>query len=114
MRVALATSGPRENALFLLEELGVRRQFDAVVWADARIRSKPHSESFVLAARRLGVLPSRCIGFEDSVHGFWSIRRAGMGLIAIAEDTKSLGTLRRWTTRVYRDFRPVVQMLALG
>jgi HAD superfamily hydrolase (TIGR01509 family) len=111
LRVALATSGPRENAEFLLRELGVAARFDAVVWGHAGLRSKPAPDSFLLAARRLGLHPGRCLGFEDSRHGFLSVRRAGMGLVAIAEQPGDLGINRRWTPWSFRDFTPVPALI---
>lgn len=107
LRIALATSGPRENAEFLLADLGIELMFDAVVWADAATRGKPHPEPFLKAAARLGLPPQRCLAFEDSGHGFWSVRRAGMPLVGIAEQPGQLDVVRRWTPFAYTDFRPV-------
>jgi HAD superfamily hydrolase (TIGR01509 family) len=110
VRTAVATSGPRANAEFMLEDLGLRRQFDAVVWGDAAIRSKPHPDSFLRAARRLGVTPPQCVGFEDSSHGCWAVRRAGMRLVAIAERPLDLVGIRKWSAWVFQDFRPAVDL----
>jgi beta-phosphoglucomutase len=111
IRIALATSGPRENAEFLLAELGVRRLFDVVVFGDAAIRSKPHPEPFLRAAQRLGLPPQHCFGFEDSSFGFLSVLRANMPLVAIAERHDDLSKLKRWTGLVFQDFRPLVPLL---
>lgn len=112
VKIALATSGPKENALFLLDQLGERRRFDAVIWGDATVRSKPHPDSFIRAAKRLGIPPSRCIGFEDSRVGFWSVRRAGMRLVAIAETPAMLPTGQLWTRNTFSDFHPALRLLA--
>ncbi len=114
LRIALATSAPRSNAIFLIEQLGLARQFDALVWSTPAMQSKPHPDSFLLAARRLGVAPSRCVVFEDSIHGFWSARRAGMRLLAIAERSEDWVRCRMWTPWVMRDFLPATELLGLG
>lgn len=41
-------------------------------------RGKPDPEGYLLAARRLGVDPKRCIVFEDTFAGHEAARRAGM------------------------------------
>jgi beta-phosphoglucomutase len=112
LKIGLATSGPAENAAFLLRDLGIERWFDAIVPGSAAIRSKPHPDPFLLTARRLGVPPQQCLAFEDSSHGFWSVRRAGMTLVAIAERNCDLLPIQKWTPYVYEDFRPVVKLLA--
>lgn len=104
IRIGLATSGPRENVLFLMRELGVLGRFDSLVWWDPAIRSKPHPEAFLLAARRMDVHPARCIGVEDSTHGFLAVRKAGMTLVAVAEQPQDLLFARKWTPLVMRDF----------
>lgn len=113
MRVALATSGPRANAEFLIEDLGLTPLFDAMVWGDAAIKSKPHPEPFLIAARRLGVAPNRCVAFEDSRHGFWSAARAGMPIVALVEQPADWLTSRKWTPHVMADFRPVPALLGI-
>ncbi|MEN6626530.1 MAG: HAD-IA family hydrolase [Candidatus Sumerlaeia bacterium] len=107
IRTAVATSATGSNTGFLLRQMGVQRDFDAVVWSRPGLRSKPHPDFFLEAARCLAVAPSRCIVFEDSVHGFWAARRAGMGLVAIAETPEDLIRCRLWTPWVYQDFRKV-------
>ncbi len=111
IKLGLATSSPKENALFLLEELGVRELFGAVTWGWAGIRSKPHPDSFLLAARLLEVPPVNCLGYEDSDHGLLALRRAGMGIVGIAERPLDLNRLRLWTPYVFSDFLGATRML---
>lgn len=111
VRVALATSGPRVNAEFLLEDSGIAPYFDAVIWGHGALRGKPHPEPFLNAAWRLGVRPQQSVVFEDSTFGFWSARRAGMRLIAIAERPEDMTKIRKWTPYVHQDFRLVPELL---
>ena len=112
MRIALATSAPRANAEFLLEDTGIVRLFDAVFCCDTRAMGKPHPDPFLKAALRLGVAPGHCVVFEDSAYGFLSARRAGMRLVAIAEQPADRVRIRKWTPFVFTDFRPVPAVLA--
>lgn len=111
VRVALATSGPRANAEFLLQDSGIARYFDVVLWGHGAIRSKPHPEPFLNASWRMGVRPQQSVVFEDSPFGFWSAVRAGMRLIAIAERPEDMTKIRKWTPYVHQDFRLVPDLL---
>lgn len=52
---------------------------------DADVKhSKPHPEGYMLAAQRLGADSSRCIVFEDSLHGLGAGRAAGGAVVALA------------------------------
>ena len=44
---------------------------------------KPEPYPYLMASERLGISPSECVSFEDSVHGFTSAKRAGMKTIAV-------------------------------
>ena len=52
--------------------------FDAVVTSEDVARGKPEPDTFLEAARRLGVEPQFCQVFEDSDAGLEGARRAGM------------------------------------
>lgn len=84
IKLAVATSAPRENVDFVLDGLGIRGEFDAVVDAEGIEKSKPDPEIFLTAAKRLGVTPAECVVFEDSYAGLEAARRAGMTVIALA------------------------------
>lgn len=108
--IALATSGPPQNAAFILSELQVTQLFDAIVTGSARIRSKPHPQPFLRAAGMLGLAPRACLGFEDSRHGFASVLRAGMRLVTIAEHAAHVPFNKRWYPYAFEDFRPLVTL----
>ena len=110
--IALATSGSPENADFILGQLGVAPLFDVIVTGNARIRSKPHPQPFLKAAGLLGLAPRHCLGFEDSRHGFASVLRAGMRLVAIAEHPGNVTFNQRWYPYAFEDFRPLVRLFA--
>ena len=117
-KVALVTAAPPAHPPLILAQIGLRPLFDLIVSATPAMRSKPHPEPFALAARRLGLAPGNCAVFEDSVHGFWSARRAGCKLVAIAERPADLLRCRMWTPFVHADFlqlRPLLETwLATG
>jgi len=82
-RTALVTSTPRANIDFVLEQVGLRGAFDTIVAAEDVSRGKPDPEGFLLAARRLGVAPERCLVIEDAPGGVEAARRAGMHSLAV-------------------------------
>jgi len=83
VRLAVATSAPPLNIVFTLDELDLRRHFDAVVGAADVRHGKPHPDVFLKAAEQLGVDPRECIVFEDAPMGVEAARRAGMRAVVI-------------------------------
>jgi beta-phosphoglucomutase len=83
LKIGLASVS--KNAFAVLDRLGIASDFDYVVDATKISRSKPDPEIFLTAAENLGVLPSACIGIEDSVAGLQSIKSSGMYAIGIGD-----------------------------
>jgi len=83
VKLAVATSAPPANIVFTLDELDLRRHFDAVVGAADVARGKPHPDVFLKAAEQLGADPQDCIVFEDAPMGLEAARRAGMPAVVI-------------------------------
>ena len=67
----------------MIEQLNLGRFVTCRVGADDYPNSKPAPDGFLYAADLLGVDPSRCLVFEDSVAGIRSARSAGMNVIAV-------------------------------
>jgi beta-phosphoglucomutase-like phosphatase (HAD superfamily) len=66
----------------LVDELGIRRYFDALV-TPGDLPGKPDPAVFLLAATQLEVPHYHCIVIEDSIPGIEAARRAGMRTIAV-------------------------------
>lgn len=58
-------------------------EMSAVVCADDVAEAKPAPFLFLEAARRLGVVPEKCVVFEDAPAGILAANRAGMRSIAL-------------------------------
>lgn len=82
--MAVATSAERANIDFVLGGLGIESLFAAVVGSEDVQQGKPHPESFLTAASRLGVAPEQCLVFEDSLSGIEAAWRAGMRAVAVS------------------------------
>jgi HAD superfamily hydrolase (TIGR01509 family) len=80
---AVATSSPRQYAEAVLQQLGLAQFCSALAGGDEVLRGKPAPELYLLAARRLGVEPARCIALEDSVPGARAAQAAGMRVVAV-------------------------------
>lgn len=80
--LAVGTNSETPRARRILDSLGVRRQFSALVGASEVARAKPAPDMFLEASRRLGIPPERCIVFEDAVGGIEAAKAAGMTVVA--------------------------------
>src|SRR5262249_46457086 len=80
---AVGTSATRDDALSLLEGLGLLRYFDVIVTADDVRFGKPDPAVYLESAGRLGAQPETCLVFEDSVVGVRAARVAGMRAIGV-------------------------------
>lgn len=75
--VAIVTNAPRDNAMLMLEGLGLADRLDHLLIGDELPYSKPHPYPYAEAARRLGVDMARALAFEDSGPGIRSASTAG-------------------------------------
>ncbi len=82
-RLAVGSSGPPENVELVLERLGWRDRFAAVVHGMDVRRGKPEPEVFLLAAQRAGLRPADCVVVEDAPLGIEAAHRAGMKAIGL-------------------------------
>ncbi|MFF4397698.1 HAD family hydrolase [Streptomyces sp. NPDC001480] len=78
---AVVTSATRRLAEARLDAVGIRPK--TLIAADDITRGKPDPEPYLLAARRLGVDPARCVVFEDAPAGLQAGRAAGMTTVAL-------------------------------
>ena len=93
-RLAVGSSGPRENIEMVLRTLGAAAYFGAVVSGWDVTRGKPDPEVFLKAAAGISVDPHCCLVFEDVPVGIEAAHAAGMKCIAVtttrpAEDLRS-------------------------
>jgi len=83
--LAIATSSRAGPAADKIALAGLGGYFRTVVTFDDVVQAKPAPDPYLLAARRLGVHPHRCIAFEDSETGARAAHAAGMTVIQIPD-----------------------------
>jgi beta-phosphoglucomutase family hydrolase len=83
--LAVASGGTHAIIEYVLERLGIRHLFNAVVTSEDIQRQKPAPDIFLEAARRIGVDPKFCRAYEDTDLGLQAIRAAGMEAVDVRE-----------------------------
>jgi beta-phosphoglucomutase family hydrolase len=86
--MCVASSAPAINVEFTLKETGTEKFFKHFTSAEEVAKSKPDPEIFLLAAKKLGFQPDKCLVFEDSFAGIEAATRANMQLITVASTHK--------------------------
>jgi beta-phosphoglucomutase family hydrolase len=81
-QMAVASSAPYPNIEVLVAELKLDPYFHALV-SGADLPGKPDPATFLEAARRIGMEPSRCVVVEDAIAGVQGAIKAGMKCIAV-------------------------------
>jgi beta-phosphoglucomutase len=91
-----------KNAKPILEKAGINHFFDAIVDGNDVTNAKPDPEVFLQGAKKVGVLPSECIVFEDALAGIQAANAAGMTSIGIGE-----AEVLKEANYVFADFTPI-------
>lgn len=83
IKTALATSAGPGNIDFIVDGLGIRDQFDAIIGGAEVKKGKPDPEIYLKAAALVQVDPTDCWVIEDSLQGISSGLNAGMRVVGI-------------------------------
>lgn len=81
--MAVGSGGFKRVVLQTLDALGITDWFQAVVTADEVPRGKPAPDTYLEAARRLGIDPAGCLVFEDTQLGLDAASAAGMASVFV-------------------------------
>ncbi|MBU2975370.1 beta-phosphoglucomutase [Zobellia sp. B3R18] len=83
--IPIALGSASKNARPILEKVNLLSYFDAIVDGNDVTKAKPDPEVFLIAARKLGVAPEKCLVFEDAVAGIQAANNANMVSIGIGD-----------------------------
>lgn len=108
--LAVVTSSGRDSAMNKLGIAGITAHFKRVVTRDDVTAAKPDPEPYLLAARLLGVSPTRCLAFEDSEPGAEAAHRAGCMVVQVPDIVPSQG---RWAHHLAPDLLTGAQLAGL-
>ena len=88
----LASSSAMININRVFDRFKLHSYFSAKISGADLTASKPHPEIFLTAAEKIGVNPSDCLAFEDTLSGILSAKAAGMDVIGVTTifDEKTL------------------------
>lgn len=86
IKLGVATSNSRVLFDAVSEHLGMKQYLDCVVTGTEVLNGKPAPDVYLEVADRLGVVPSRCLVFEDIEKGIQAGKNAGMKVCAIDDE----------------------------
>jgi HAD superfamily hydrolase (TIGR01509 family) len=92
LMLAIASGSYEEDIRAVLRTHDLEESFRVVIGKDTIKRYKPHPDTYLLAAERLGIAPVECLAIEDAEKGIKSAKAAGMSVILI--DTEITRDLR--------------------
>lgn len=81
VKTAVASSSSTSSAL--AQRFDLSKHFEVFIDGNTKLPRKPAPDTFLLAAKLLGVDPKECIVFEDSLAGIEAAWNAGMPVIAV-------------------------------
>ncbi len=81
--VSIASGGPRDIVRRMLELSGLAPLFNVVVTPEDVAHGKPAPDMFLLAAKKMGVPPEKCLVFEDAEPGMRAAEAAGMRYVKV-------------------------------
>jgi HAD superfamily hydrolase (TIGR01509 family) len=84
--LALATNSNAADTNFVLDHLGIRSHFKAVLTRETYAKAKPEADAFLTAASTLGLPPATCTVIEDAFKGVLAAHRAGCPCVAVPNE----------------------------
>ncbi len=85
LKIGLATNAPLETLSLISKNLNLSRFFGHHMYSITHVNNmgKPHPAVYLHAAAQLQAHPKQCIAIEDSAHGIWAAKNAGIFCIGI-------------------------------
>ncbi len=93
VRLAIGSSGVRENLELTIRECGLESRFAAIAALEDITRGKPDPQVFLVAAEKAGIAPTRAVVFEDAPVGIRAAKAAGMYAVGVT-NSHPAGPLR--------------------
>lgn len=81
--LSVASGGPKVIVNHTLQLMKLADLFPVVVTPEDVTHGKPSPEMFLLAAKKMGVAPEKCLVFEDAVPGIQAAEAAGMKWVRV-------------------------------
>ncbi|MBI4778612.1 HAD family phosphatase [Candidatus Desantisbacteria bacterium] len=81
--MAIASSSSECWIRIVIDKLGIADRFKAIVSGNNVENGKPCPDVYLLAAKKLGILPQYCLALEDTPTGMEAAKRAGMICVAV-------------------------------
>jgi HAD superfamily hydrolase (TIGR01509 family) len=102
-RLAVGSSGPRENVELVVNSGGLTEYFDVLVDGSQVERGKPAPDCFLTASKRMGIAAGACAVIEDAPVGVRAAVAAGMLAIGVTtthskDDLKQAGAHQIFAT----------------
>ena len=111
IKIALATSNSKVLLEAALSAHNIYKYFDNITTVNEVARGKDHPDVYLLAAKRLGVAPERCLVFEDIEPALKAARQAGMKVVAVQDPFKAhqFETLQRHADHYIVDYEELFE-----
>lgn len=87
--MAVASASNAKYVETVLNALGVKKYFAAIISGDLVKKGKPDPESFSLAAAKINVEPENCLVIEDGVSGMEASKAGGMKCVGFVKNKNS-------------------------
>ena len=102
VKTAVASSSNTSSGL--AKRFDLAKHFGVVIDGNRKLPRKPAPDTFLLAAKMLGVEPKDCIVFEDSLAGIEAAVNAGMPVVAVGGIRSDKAVLHIQDFRDIRNF----------
>lgn len=110
--VCVASSGTPGEIEARLEATGLADYFPGRCFSASMVdQGKPAPDLFLLAGRRLGAPPARCLVIEDSPYGVIGAKAAGMTVLGYASLADAETLARAGADRVIRSMADAIALI---
>lgn len=110
-RLVLASNSDREVVNQMLDRLDFRKYFEIILTRSDVKNPKPSPDIYLLAQKKLNVIPERILIFEDSFVGFMAAEEAKINSILVVDPEIYAGDFGSNTKVFVRDFFEVLNLI---
>jgi len=115
LKMAVVSNNPTVDVEDILKRCGIFKYFESIVGNDIeKLEKKPAPDTYLLAARLLGVNPEKCVVIEDSLIGISAGYNAKCYTIGVATGGTEFERLEQRAQQIYSTFEINPLLLQFG